>query len=134
MASVRIENLPPYVVHDPELAHAIHRVLVEEVGARSKQYRKFLEMVRMFAGMLGIVFVNPYDGKKKNTLITVKAPTRLVARVDEIARELGVTRSEVVRLALTITVLAWDAARAEAGGPQADPAQAGDDEGARPRG
>ena len=109
--TVRVEDLPPFLVHDPELAHHVFDTLVNEVGARSRSYSKFLKTVRTLADMLGVIFVNPYDGEKKSITVTMKAPKTLIARIDEIARELGVSRSEVVRLALTITVLAWDAAR-----------------------
>ena len=49
------------LVHDPKLAHAIHRVLTEEIGARSKQYAKFMKLVREIAEAVGYEFVNPYD-------------------------------------------------------------------------
>ena len=108
MAGLKIEDLPAFVVHDPELAHQIHDLLITEIGARSKQYRKFLQLTRMLADAVGVRFVNPYDGKRKNIVISVKVPRTLANRLTEIARELGVTRSELIRLALSTLVMAWE--------------------------
>ncbi|MCE4625841.1 MAG: ribbon-helix-helix domain-containing protein [Desulfurococcales archaeon] len=89
------------LVHDPELAHMVFEAAKETVGVRNKSYSVWLNrFVKPVAQELGYIFDNPYDGKRKLKLLTVKIPIKLMDELDDLAKRLGITRSELVRQVL----------------------------------
>jgi len=96
-----LDVLSDIVVHDPDLAHRVHEAALTTWGLRNKNYHKFMAMVRELASILGIRFVNPYDGTRKHSItLTVKVPRVLADIYNFLAAKAGIPRSVLVRLAL----------------------------------
>jgi len=93
------------VRHDPRLARQIY-AYIREHGYRHT-YDYWLGIVKDMARAAGIDFdvrTGPAPTGRRMAHISVKLPPETVARLDEIARRMGVPRSELVRLGIELVL------------------------------
>lgn len=94
------------LIHDPRLAREVHGAMTRTWGGRTRNYKKWLRLVKELAEGLGIVLIDPY-AKRKLEAISVRIPEDMVREIDRIARDLDTSRSTIVRIALELFVRTW---------------------------